>query len=167
MTTTKTSEQLEREQLDILNQLADVQARLDGVSAAHATQLRAALLFLGPAEMTPPAIRMLQSIADEWADNAASPPSDAAPDVAVHTEHVTVTDVREWDCLEGGCDHLDERGEPEDMSACPIFTVEVCVRCMVDRYGLGPGEWEDLSLVEWPCPSAPIDDAEREEPRRG
>lgn len=70
----------------------------------------------------------------------------------MHSEHVTVTDARDYDCLEGECEHLDEDGQPEDLSACPTLTLEVCVDCMAEHErGRGPEDWDDLPLTEWPC----------------
>lgn len=72
-----------------------------------------------------------------------------------HSEHVTVTDARWQDCLEGECDHPDEDGQPEDMSTCPSLTVEVCVECMVeDERGRDPRHWDDCELHPWPHPES-------------
>lgn len=78
----------------------------------------------------------------------------AAECPAAHTEHVTVTDARDYDCLEGECEHVDEDGQPEDMSACPVLTLEVCVDCMAEHErGRNPEGWGDLPLATWPCAS--------------
>lgn len=77
-------------------------------------------------------------------------PVGAAPEP--HTEHVRVTECWHMDCTEGDCDHRDEFGEPEDLSACPPAPMDVCVGCMVDRgAGADPAHWEDAPLIPWPC----------------
>jgi len=73
--------------------------------------------------------------------------------MSTHTEHATAIDARWENCLEGECDHVDEEGQPEDMSACPVVALEVCVDCMDERgHGRDPGAWDDVALVEWPHP---------------
>lgn len=72
----------------------------------------------------------------------------------LHEEHVTV-DTAYWaDCLEGECEHVDEDGEPSDLSACPrVPAFEVCVDCMdADERGRDPEQWDDVPLIGWPCP---------------
>lgn len=69
-----------------------------------------------------------------------------------HKEHVTV-DTAYWaDCLEGECEHVDEDGLPEDMSACPrVPPFEVCVDCMdAEGFGRDPAHWDDVPLTPWP-----------------
>ena len=69
-----------------------------------------------------------------------------------HTEHVHVAECWPRDCLEGECEHRDEDGQPEDMTACPATPMEVCVGCMVDSgAGADPSVWEDAPLYPWPC----------------
>lgn len=71
-----------------------------------------------------------------------------------HKERVTITDALGWDCVEGECEHIDEAGQPEDWSACPKLTIEVCVDCMDEReFGRDPRFWEELvSHTEPPMP---------------
>lgn len=67
-----------------------------------------------------------------------------------HLEHRTVPNALGEDCFYGECEHLDENGQPEDFSACPTISLEVCVDCMVERdHGSDPEFWED-GLVAWP-----------------
>lgn len=75
-------------------------------------------------------------------------PSDAA-----HSEHVTVNWAYWGNCLEGDCEHVDEDGQPEDLSACPnVPPFEVCVNCMDDDgRGRDPEHWDDVPLIAWPC----------------
>lgn len=69
----------------------------------------------------------------------------------VHTEHVTFTQAWPLDCIEGDCEHRNEFGEPEDLSACPNTPMEVCVQCMVNLgAGSDPRGWEE-TLLSWPC----------------
>ena len=78
-----------------------------------------------------------------------------------HSEHVTVTTARLYDCLEGECDHVDEDGEPDDMSLCPTLTLEVCVDCMdgIEDRGRDPERWDDVELHEWPHPEPHVSEA--------
>ncbi|MBC6496089.1 hypothetical protein BEP68_14760 [Microbacterium sp. 4-7] len=75
-----------------------------------------------------------------------------AVEAAAHVEHITVATAYREDCLEGECDHVDEDGEPDDMSACsPVPAFEVCVDCMeADGHGRDPEHWDDVPLVPWP-----------------
>lgn len=67
-----------------------------------------------------------------------------------HLEHRTVPNALGEDCFYGECEHLDENGQPEDFSACPTISLEVCVDCMVEHgHGSDPEFWED-GLVAWP-----------------
>ena len=67
-----------------------------------------------------------------------------------HSEHTTV-EAWHMDCLEGGCEHRDERGEPEDLSVCPSFQMEVCVDCMAERGFERVTTWWEGPFDEWPC----------------
>lgn len=69
-----------------------------------------------------------------------------------HQEHVTVSWAYAATCLEGECEHVDENGEPEDLSACPTAPpFEVCVDCMDDEgRGRDPEDWDDVPLMPWP-----------------
>jgi hypothetical protein len=75
------------------------------------------------------------------------------PSDARHAEHVTIEWAYEADCLEGECVHVDEDGEPDDLSACPtVPPFEVCVDCMDDKgVGRDPENWDDAPLTAWPC----------------
>ena len=66
-----------------------------------------------------------------------------------HAEHVTV-DAWWEDCIEGECDHVDEDGMPDDLSACPSFRMEVCVDCQVERGQTNDPAWWEGSLAPWP-----------------
>lgn len=71
-----------------------------------------------------------------------------------HTEYVTIPDAIDADCLYGECEHIDENGEPEDLSACPKYEVRVCLDCMeAAGHGRDQDGWElgEVSLIEWPC----------------
>lgn len=72
----------------------------------------------------------------------------------VHTEHVT---VEAWsaDCIEGECDHIDENGMPDDLTACPSLPMEVCVGCQVERGLTSDPEWWEGALSPWPCEFRP------------
>lgn len=79
--------------------------------------------------------------------------SQGEPSDATHAEHVTVSWAYWGNCLEGDCEHLDEDGQPEDLSACPnVPPFEVCVDCMEeDGRGRDPEHWDDVPLIAWPC----------------
>lgn len=73
------------------------------------------------------------------------------------TAHARHIEVEAWpaDCLEGECEHVDEWGEPEDMSACPSLQFDTCVDCMVEEgRGDDPGDWDDTPLMPWPHPGS-------------
>jgi len=68
---------------------------------------------------------------------------------AEHLEHVRL-DAYSMDCIEGECDHRDEDGQPEDLSACPTSQMEVCVDCQeIGGASREPSNWE--VYAEWPC----------------
>ena len=72
---------------------------------------------------------------------------------AEHAEHVQV-EAWSMDCIDGDCEHRDEDGKPEDLSACPSSLMEVCVDCMeIAGVGRDPKHWEAV-LHEWPCEHA-------------
>lgn len=66
-----------------------------------------------------------------------------------HEEHVT---IEAWsaDCIEGECEHVDEDGMPDDLSACPGFDMEVCVDCQVERGLTNDPAWWEGALSPWP-----------------
>lgn len=74
--------------------------------------------------------------------------------MAEHTEHVTV-DAWAADCIEGECEHVDEDGMPDDMSACASFRMEVCVGCQVERGLTSDPAWWEGALSPWPCEYVP------------
>lgn len=103
----------------------------------------------------------------KWMERAAELENAIAAEaarVAEHAEHVTVSTAYPEDCLEGECDHRDEDGEPEDMTACtPVPPFEVCVDCM-DLAGCGrdPECWDDVPLIAWPHTEEQHTDRENE-----
>lgn len=69
----------------------------------------------------------------------------------IHTEHVTV-EAWSMSCVEGDCDHIDENGQPEDLSSCPSSLVQVCVECMVRAgHPRDTAHWEG-PFTPWPHP---------------
>ena len=70
--------------------------------------------------------------------------------MAEHQEHVTV-EAWSMDCVEGECEHRNEDGEPEDLSACEGFEMEVCVDCMVARGHDRDPKWWEGAFDKWPC----------------
>lgn len=74
--------------------------------------------------------------------------------MAEHTEHVTV-DAWAEDCIEGECEHVDEDGMPDDLSACASFQMEVCVGCQVERGLTSDPAWWEGALSPWPCEYVP------------
>ena len=81
---------------------------------------------------------------------------------AEHAEHVQV-EAWSMDCIDGDCEHRDDDGKPEDLSACPSAPMEVCVDCMeIAGAGHDPKQWEER-LSPWPCEHAkPATDPDRE-----
>lgn len=71
-----------------------------------------------------------------------------------HTRVVAQT----WpmDCIEGGCSHRDERGEPEDMSACPSTMTAVCDECS------GVTAEDEGPVLTWPCENAAVQSWQRQ-----
>lgn len=79
-----------------------------------------------------------------------------------HEEHIT---LETWnaDCIEGECDHVDEDGMPEDLSACPSSQTKVCVDCMDEQEkGRDPDLWEQVTA--WPCDDTPPEASPAPEP---
>ena len=71
-----------------------------------------------------------------------------------HTEHITI-DAWSADCIERECEHIDEDGMPDDLSACPSFPMEVCVDCQVERGLTSDPAWWEGALSPWPCEFVP------------
>lgn len=69
--------------------------------------------------------------------------------MAEHTNHITI-DAWSADCIEGECDHIDEDGMPDDLSACVSFPMEVCVDCQVERGLTSDPAWWEGALSPWP-----------------
>ena len=66
-----------------------------------------------------------------------------------HTNHITI-DAWSADCDDGECDHIDEDGMPDDLSACVSFPMEVCVDCQVERGLTSDPAWWEGELSPWP-----------------
>lgn len=68
-----------------------------------------------------------------------------------HTEHIAV-DTYARTCIDGGCEHVDENRQPEDLADCPSTTLDVCIDCMHELgHGRIPDEnWDDVALALWP-----------------